>query len=423
MTRNGRQCIRLAVAGLVVTGWIGCSSSDKGNNGPPGPQSDAATTGGSGGSLPTAGTGGAAATGGASGSGGNGSGGDAVGGSGGAVITSDAGDTSSGDSLPPSGSRGTQTDPGATGDGQSDLNAPYVLPPESLMHLNGAPTGAVSGLNAPQIYASKAVYAGLKFQYWIYVPAQYKPGQRAALAVVLDGHHYLGVQTSLAPFHAPVIFDNLIHAGDMPVTIGLFIDPGTSDGSFTSPADSGVRSMQYDTPSDKYSRFLIDEMIPDVILSKYDIVEDPDGWSIVGHSSGGICAFMVGWYKPDKFHKLLTHDASFPNTNGMFPRLVRDFATTKPLRISLVSSPLDLGRDANGGGQSSWFAGNNDAAQVLMTKMYHYRYRVGRGSMLPANPTADQIRLGDHYPPKLATADFPDTLRWMWRGYKLPWYP
>jgi hypothetical protein len=107
----------------------------------------------------------------------------------------------------------------------------------------------------------------------------------------------------------------------------------------------------------------------------------------------------------------------------MFPRLVRDFATTKPLRISLVSSPLDLGRDANGGGQSSWFLGNNDAAQVLMTKMYHYRYRVGRGSMLPANPTADQIRLGDHYPPKLATADFPDTLRWMWRGYKLPWYP
>ncbi len=290
-------------------------------------------------------------------------------------------------------------------------------------HLNGAPTGVVSGLNAPQIYASKAVYAGLKFQYWVYVPAQYKQGQRAALMVILDGHHYLSIQTSQAPFHTPVILDNLIHAGDIPVTIALFIDPGTSDGSFTSPDDSGVRSMQYDTPSDKYSRFLLQEIIPDVITSKYDIVEDPDGWSIVGHSSGGIAAFMVGWYQPDKFHKLLTHDASFPNTNGMFPNLVNTFAGKKPLRISLVSSPLDLGRNADGTGTSSWYSGNNSAAQVLMTKAYHYRYRVGRGSTLPPNPTPDQIRLGDHYPPKLATADFPDTLRWMWRGYKLPWYP
>ena len=99
MTRNGRQCIRLAVAGLVLTGWIGCSASDKGNSGPPG-QADAAATGGAGGSLPTTGTGGAAATGGASGSGGSGSGGAAAGGSGGAVITSDAGDTAGNDGLP-----------------------------------------------------------------------------------------------------------------------------------------------------------------------------------------------------------------------------------------------------------------------------------------------------------------------------------
>ena len=415
MTRNGRDCLGLAVAGLVLTGWVGCSSSDNKGQGPTGPQADASATGGSGGSAP--GTGGAPATGGAPGSGGSPAPVDA--GTGGAPITSDASDVS-GEANPPGGTRGMQGDPGTAGDGTSDLMAPYPTPPESVMHLGGAPTGMITGLDAPLVYASKAIYAGLKFQYWIHVPAQYKPGQRAALMVVLDGHHYLGVQTSLAPFHAPVIFDNLIHAGDMPVTISLFIDPGTSDGSFTSPADSGVRGMQYDTPSDKYTRFLLEEMIPDVVLGKYDIVEDPDGWSIVGHSSGGICAFMVGWYRPDKFHKLLTHDASFPNTQGMFPRLVRDFATTKPLRISLVSSPLDLGRDGNGGGESSWFRGNNDAAQVLMAKGYHYRYRIGRGSTLPPNPTADQIRLGDHYPPKLATADFPDTLRWMWRGYKLP---
>src|SRR6266404_4418030 len=199
MTRNKRQCIGFAmtglVAGLVLTGTVlGCSASDNKGNGPTGGSGGMATgTGGSGG-APT-GSGGAPL--------------DAQGGSGGAVSTTDAGDAAGNDGndgLSPSGTRGTQGDPGATGDGTSDLNAPYVLPPESLMHLNGAPTGKVTGLNAPQIYASKAVYAGLKFQYWVYVPAQYKPGQRAALAVVLDGHHYLGIQTSQAPFHAPVIF-------------------------------------------------------------------------------------------------------------------------------------------------------------------------------------------------------------------------
>jgi len=82
---------------------------------------------------------------------------------------------------------------------------------------------------------------------------------------------------------------------------------------------------------------LVDEIIPDVVLSKYDIVEDPDGWGVSGHSSGGIVAFMAGWYRPDKFHKLLTHNASFSNTKGVFP--AEPWATLTGLLIAMLSQP------------------------------------------------------------------------------------
>lgn len=430
MAVSGSRNARLLITGALALGYFGCAPSS--STPPPGVRPDASSTGGapaggSGGGGGTAGSGGvgsgtggvSGAPGGSGGSGGSGGGGDIPDAAADLASSSDGGDVGIA-----SGTRGVQSDPGTMGDGTSDQQAPFTATPETTMRIGGAPTGAVSGLDAPLIYSSKAVYAGLKFQYWIYVPAQYKPGKRAALMVLMDGHHYLSLPaSSLAKFNAPITLDNLIHSGDIPVTIGLFINPGTADGSFTNPDDSGVRGMQYDTPSDRYSRFLVDEILPDLILSKYDIVEDPEGWSLVGHSSSGICAFMAGWYRPDKFRKLMTHNASFPNTQGMFPRLVREFATTKPLRINMVSSPLDLGRNADGGGQSSWFQGNNEAGQVLMMKGYHYRYRVGRGSSLPANPTPDELRRGDHYPPSQATADHPAALRWMWRGYKLPWYP
>lgn len=286
---------------------------------------------------------------------------------------------------------GTQANPGTDGDGTFPQPAPYNQPPETLMRLNGAPAGMLS---APAIYASKAVYPLWKFTYWIYVPAQYKPGQRAALMVFQDGRHYLGLTD--AKFNTPTVFDNLINSKEMPVTIGLFIDPGSPSGTYHDPQESGIRSQQYDTPSDVYTKFLVDEIIPDVITSKYDIVEDPDGWAVSGHSSGGIVAFMAGWYRPDKFHKLLTHNASFPNTKGVFPAEILKVTPAKPLRVYLLSSTNDLG---------GWLNANTEAYRDLTMLGYHVRFRTGSGN---------------HFPPLQAVADFPDSLRWMWRNYTIP---
>ena len=135
------------------------------------------------------------------------------------------------------------------------------------------------------------------------------------------------------------------------------------------------------------------------VLGKYDIVTDPDGWGIGGHSSGGIAAFIAGWSRPDRFRKLLTHSASFPNTgNGGSTLLASiDSSEKKPLRVYLMSGPKDLGGD-------SWFNTNTSAATKLAAKGYHYEYRTMQNS---------------HFPPTGGQFDFANALRWMWRGYKL----
>jgi len=229
------------------------------------------------------------------------------------------------------------------------------------------------------------------------VPAQYKPGHRAALAVFQDGLRYVGdpkVDPSL--FNLPIVFDNLIHAGDMPVTIAVLINPGSKDGLWPGGSDAG-RGKQYDPPNDQFGKFLTAEFLPSEILGKYDLVQDPDGWSIGGHSSGGMAAISAAWFYPEKFHKVITASPSFPNTGGKFPALFLSTTPIKPLRIYHMAGTNDL--------CCGWYDTNNTAAKDLMMMMYHYRYRPGTGM---------------HYPPAEAAQDFPDALRWLWRGYHTP---
>jgi enterochelin esterase-like enzyme len=393
----------------VVATWcalvLGCSSkSDPGSTATAG----SAPTGGA--QSAGASAGGAVDTGGASA--GGASGGDTSGGAGGSVGGGDnggasaAGSAGAGGSTGTCGMMGTQADPGTMGDGKTQISAPYTPAPESKMHLNNAPVGKVNGMPVgtanlpPLIYAAKTAYPGLNkmlsYEYWIYVPAQYKAGCPAALMVFQDGIHFVG--TDDAKINAPTVMDNLIASGDMPVTIGLFINPGEPGSGHYDGQEYPNRSQQYDTNSPVYSTFLIEEFIPNVVSKDYAIVTDPDGWGTSGHSSGGIAAFITGWYRPEKFRKLLTLDASFSNTgNYMNMSLIGAIGSSamKPLRVYLMSGPNDLG---------GWLNANTSAATALAGKSYHYQFR-----------TEDS----QHYPPQAAQQDFPSAMRWMWRGYKL----
>ena len=96
----------------------------------------------------------------------------------------------------------------------------------------GVPRGVVT----QQAPWKSTIFEGTTRDWWVYVPAQYTAGTPAAVMVFQDG---AGVRTFV-----PTVFDNLIARGEMPVTVGIFIDPGVfADGRRN-------RSVEYDTLSD-----------------------------------------------------------------------------------------------------------------------------------------------------------------------------
>ena len=184
----------------------------------------------------------------------------------------------------------------------------YKLGPDSQRQ-EGVPQGKI----IKHRWLESKVFPGTKRRYYVYVPQQYDETKPAALMVFQDGHAYVSEN---GDYRAPVIFDNLIHRNELPVTIGVFVDPGHKKEAL--PEKPGWqpepenRSVEYDTLSDDYSKFLLDEILPEV-EKEYNITDDPGGRAICGASSGGICAFTVAWQRPDKFGKVISHIGSFTN--------------------------------------------------------------------------------------------------------------
>lgn len=266
----------------------------------------------------------------------------------------------------------------------------YAYGPDSTRH-NDVPRGKVT----EQVWRESKVFPGTIRRYWTYVPAQYDGKSPAALMVFQDGHAYVAEE---AEFRVPVVFDNLIRKGEMPVTIGLFVDPGHKKPEL--PPQPGWRpepenrSFEYDTLSNAYARLLLDELIPE-LKKTLSISDDPDMRAIGGISSGGICAFTVAWERPDAFRKVLSHVGSFTNIRGgdRYPGIVRK-AEKRPLRIFLQDGELDLDNE-----HGNWPLGNKQLAAALAFRDYDYQFVYGQGA-----------HNGNH-----GGAILPDSLRWLWR--------
>ena len=103
-------------------------------------------------------------------------------------------------------------------------------------------------------------------------------------------------------FRVPVVFDNLIHKKQMPVTVGIFINPGTFPSTNPKAGSRSNRSFEYDTLSDQYGKFLEKEILPEVEKT-LKLRNDAAGRAICGISSGGNSAFTAAWERPDMFSK------------------------------------------------------------------------------------------------------------------------
>ncbi len=279
---------------------------------------------------------------------------------------------------------------GATAFAQQDQK--YALGPDS--QVQNVPQGEIT---QGEILESKT-FPGTKRRYSIYVPKQYDPKKPAALMVFQDGHAY---ESRDGSYRAPVVMDNLIAHGEMPVTIGVFVDPGHKKDQL--PEQRGWRprpenrSFEYDTLSADYATFLLDEVLPP-ILEKYNIDPNPDRWAICGASSGGICAFTVAWERPDKFRKVLSHIGSFTNIRhgDTYPGIIRK-TEKKPIRVFLQDGSGDLDNE-----HGNWPLANQQMAKALAYKGYDYKFVYGT-----------EGHNGKH-----GGAILPESMRWLWRGDK-----
>ena len=264
----------------------------------------------------------------------------------------------------------------------------YKLGEDSMAH-EGVSKGQVT-----KYQWNSRIFPGTVRDYWIYVPAQYDAAKPACLMVFQDGGTYV---SSNGQFRVPIVFDNLIQKKEMPVTIGLFLNPGEVPPAEQNQKARSNRSFEYDSLGDLYARFLLEEILPAVEKS-YNITKNPEGRAICGISSGGICAWTVAWERPDAFRKVLSHVGSFTNIRGgnVYPALIRKIEG-KPIRVFLQDGSNDLDNL-----HGSWPLSNQEMAAALKFAEFDYKFEFGDGG-----------HNGKH-----GGAILPDALRWLWRDYE-----
>jgi len=286
-------------------------------------------------------------------------------------------------------------------------NPPDTLNPDTLYRLGpdsleqpGVPRGEIRG---PFTLPSTA-YPGTQHTYWIYVPAQYDAAKAASLMIFNDGQAFLAPTGNLRAFN---VLDNLIYRREIPVMIGVFINPGRRpDQPEPTPQNWGDRDTnrptEYNSLDDRYARVVADELLP-VLYKDYNISKDPEQHGIGGASSGAIAAFTVAWERPEHFRKVLSIVGSFTNIRGghQYADIVLK-SEKKPIRIFLQDGRNDnRALNANGSYDETrdWFYQNVRLMQALTTKGYEVNYAWGM----------------NRHGQAMGGAIMPEMMRWLWR--------
>jgi gluconolactonase len=269
---------------------------------------------------------------------------------------------------------------------------PALLHAGERQQQQAPPKGEVS----KHTFSKSKIFPGTVRDYWIYVPRQYDPAKPACVHVNQDG----------VQFNAPAVFDQLIHAGEMPVTIGVFVMHGRVQASSNEALDRFNRSYEYDGLGDNYVRFLLEELLPEVQKQKAGdgrpirLSQDGNDRSIGGSSSGAICAFTAAWEMPDAFRRVFSSIGTYVGLRGgnVYPTLIRKYEP-RPIRIFLQDGSADL--NIYGG---DWWMANQEMERALTFAGYEVKHEWGTGG-----------HNGQH-----ATKIFPDAMRWLWRDWPAP---
>jgi enterochelin esterase family protein len=256
----------------------------------------------------------------------------------------------------------------------------------------GVPKGTLS---EKRTIASK-IYDGATADYWIYASPGVDPSRPAPLMVWQDGQGL--VNDDLSSLHLFTVTENLVAQKLIPPMVHVMISPAIG-------ADKrSLRSIQYDTVTDRFGRFLMEEVLPEVEKT-YKL--RPDGYSraIAGESSGAICSLNVAWYFTDKFSRVHSTIGSYTSIQWhpeehldggyIYPFRIRK-EPKKNIRIWQSDGMEDIENQFG-----SWPAQAIQLANSLKMKGYDYHFRFGEAAHNSAQ----------------AALDLPESLAWLWRDY------
>ncbi len=253
---------------------------------------------------------------------------------------------------------------------------------------------------------------------FVYVPAAYKDGTKAPILVMHDGPSQLNLVR-----HA---LDNLTISKDpnrkLPAFIAIAVQNGGDD------SKGSERGLEYDTLSDRFARFINDEVLP-AVLNNAEIkaafpniafTDNPWGKATMGCSSGGAAALTMGWFRPDLFRRLITYSGTFVDQQdddapeeATYPLGAWEYHSSmklieksekKPLRIFTHVSENDNRPNDPEETYHNWVMANERTAAALQAKGYDYRYVYSQATR--------------HCDGKVFGHTLADTLVWMWRGYQ-----
>ncbi len=253
----------------------------------------------------------------------------------------------------------------------------------------GVPKGTLSEKHT---IASK-IYKGSSADYWVYVSPGVDPSRPAPLMVWQDGQGL--IRGDLSGLHLFTVTENLVAQKLIPPMIHVMISPGTGP---------HMRSIQYDTVSDRFGRYLLEEVLPEVEKS-YKLRSDGYSRGIAGESSGAICALNVAWNFPEKFSRvhstigsytaLQWHPEEHLEGANVYPFLIRK-EERKNIRIWQSDGMDDIENQFG-----SWPLQAVELANSLKMKGYDYHFRFGEAAHNSAQ----------------AALDLPESLAWLWRDY------
>jgi gluconolactonase len=257
--------------------------------------------------------------------------------------------------------------------------------------------GAPSAVSLPKgaltkhTFGQSKIFPGTTRDYWVYVPAQYDGSKPACVHVEQDG----------LQFNMPAVFDQLIAGGKMPVTIGVFVQPGVVKARSSEALDRFNRSYEYDGLGDSYARFLLDELLPHVARQqRLKLSSSGNDRSIGGSSSGAVCAFTAAWERPDAFSRVLSAIGTYVGLRGgnEYPTLIRK-TEPKPVRVFLQDGSADL--NIYGG---DWWMANQEMERALTYAGYEVKHVWGTNG-----------HNGEEITEHLATA-----LQFLWKDWPAP---